>query len=211
MTTSHSSSNHDHVQAKRTLPMRKCVVTGQIADKAHLIRFVVSPEGQLMADLGTRLGGRGVWVLANRDCVHKALSANRFSRYLKQTVKVADGFLSHLEQRLGDQVMARLSMMRKAGCLLTGGGKLRTQADVVGLLIADDASSREAHQLIGICQPDWTETGIPASWLGQISGSLSVAYAGVLRAKTPASGRLGALLKEDIARWRGVANVESRV
>ena len=59
------------------------------------------------------------------------------------------------------------------------GGKLRSQALLSGLLIGDDASPRETQKLISGCRPDWIEKGIPSVWLGQISGSTSVAYAGV--------------------------------
>ena len=76
-------------------------------------------------------------------------------------------------------------MMRKAGSLVAGGGKLRSgSSQLAGMLVADDASPREARQLISLCQPDWVETDIPAVWLGQVAGSTSVAYAGVIHSGT---------------------------
>ncbi|MEC7208857.1 MAG: DUF448 domain-containing protein [Pseudomonadota bacterium] len=210
MAISHSSSDRGHDQADSSVPQRRCIVTGQVTDKSGLIRFVASPEGWLVADLNDKLGGRGAWVSADRHCLQQALSGNRFGRHLKQTVQISDGFLDHLENRLGEQLISRLSMMRKAGLLVTGGGKLRSsQTPLAGLLIADDASPREARQLVSLCQPDWTETDIPASWLGQISGSASVAYAGVMKSSSPAQRRLETLLREDLLRWRGVANAEN--
>lgn len=59
MVTPHSPSEQDYDQADTSAPQRKCVVTGQTADKAVLIRFVASPDGQLVADLNEKLGGRG--------------------------------------------------------------------------------------------------------------------------------------------------------
>ncbi len=210
MVTPHSPSEQDYDQADTSAPQRKCVVTGQTADKAVLIRFVASPDGQLVADLNEKLGGRGAWVRADRDCLSQALSGNKFSRHLKQKLAINDGFLDHLERRLGEQLIARLSMMRKAGSLVTGGGKLRSGSSLLAcLLVADDASPREARQLISLCQPDWVETGIPAEWLGQVAGSTSVAYAGVIHSGTAAQQRLESLLKADLMRWRGVANAEN--
>ena len=210
MATPHSPSDPDYDQHNPAAPQRKCVVTGQITDKAQLIRFVASPDGHLVADLNEKLGGRGAWVRASRACLEQALSGNKFSRHLKQKLAVSDGFLDQLERRLGEQLIARLSMMRKAGSLVTGGGKLRSSnAQLAGLLIADDASPREARQLIGLCQPDWVETDIPAQWLGQVSGSTSVAYAGVIHFSSPSQQRLESLLKADLTRWRGVANAEN--
>ena len=210
MVIPYSPSELDHDPANTAEPQRKCVVTGQTADKANLIRFVASPDGHLVADLNEKLGGRGAWVRADRDCLSKALSGNKFDRHLKQKLLVKDGFLDHLERRLGEQLIARLSMMRKAGSLVTGGGKLRSSPSLLaGLLIADDASPREARQLVSLCQPNWVETNIPAEWLGQVAGSTSVAYAGVIHARPAAQQRLELLLKADLTRWRGVANAEN--
>ena len=210
MVIPHSPSDHDTDQENASVPQRKCVVTGQTADKAALIRFVASPDGQLVADLNEKLGGRGAWVRAERACLEQALSGNKFGRHLKQKLAVSDGFIDHLERRLGEQLVARLSMMRKAGSLVTGGGKLRSSSSqLAGLLIADDASPREARQLISLCQPDWVETDIPAIWLGQVAGSTSVAYAGVIQSRSPAQQRLESLLTADLMRWRGVTNAEN--
>ena len=61
MVIPHSPSDYDTDQDNASVPQRKCVVTGQTADKAALIRFVASPDGQLVADLNEKLGGRGAW------------------------------------------------------------------------------------------------------------------------------------------------------
>ena len=151
--------------------LRKCIITGQITDKANLIRFVASPDRELVADTVNKLGGRGVWVSAVRATLEQALSGNRLSAHLNQTVHISDNFLDNLERRLADHLIARLSMMRKAGVLVAGGGKLRSQTLLTGLLIAGDASLRETQQLVSQCKPDWIEKGIPSVWLGRISGT----------------------------------------
>ena len=210
MATSHHAPTNRLQPSDRSAPQRKCAVTGQVTEKSGLIRFVVSPDGQLVADLNERLGGRGVWVSANRQCLEKAVSANKFARHLKQAVRIGDDFIGQLEQRFAEHLISRLSLMRKAGLLVTGGGKLRSgQTEFAGLLIGDDASPREARQLIGVCQPDWVETNVPAVWLGRISGSFSVAYAGVTKSAAPSQQRMETLLRADLMRWRGVANAEN--
>ena len=200
-------------QANITLsgPQRKCIITGKIADKADLIRFVASPDGELIADTDNKLGGRGVWVSAARETIEHAISGNRFSRHLKQAVRISDDFLDNLDRRLAVQLIARLSIMRKAGVLVIGGGKLRSQTFLTGLLIANDASSRETQKLINSCRPDWIEKGIPSAWLGQISGRTSVAYAGVLRSASLAERRLETLFRVELRRWRGVAKADNRI
>ena len=211
MLSSNSTSEIERAGIIRIGPQRKCIITGQVADKAELIRFVASPDGELVADIGHKLGGRGVWVSAVRATLEKALSSNRLSRHLKQTVIINDDFLENLVQHLAKQVIARLSMMRKAGVLVTGGGKLRSQNLLSGLLIADDASLRETKRLVSLCKPDWIEKGIPSVWLGQISGSTSVAYAGVLGSTAAADRRLATMFRAELQRWRAAANTENMI
>ena len=103
-----------------------------------------------------------------------------------------------------------LDMMRKVGVLVAGGGKLRSQALLSGLLIGDDASPRETQKLISSCRPDWIEKGVPSVWLGQVSGSTSVAYAGVFRTGSSAERRLETLFRTELRRWRGVAKANDK-
>ena len=45
--------------AAKAASLRRCLATGQSAEKDRLIRFVASPEGELVADIYGRLGGAG--------------------------------------------------------------------------------------------------------------------------------------------------------
>ncbi|MEC7705204.1 MAG: DUF448 domain-containing protein, partial [Pseudomonadota bacterium] len=87
MSTPYISPELEQPNIKLSRPQRKCIITGEIADKAVLIRFVASPDGELVADTGNKLGGRGVWVSAARDTIEQAISENQFSRHLKRTVR----------------------------------------------------------------------------------------------------------------------------
>ena len=82
----------EQANIKLSRPQRKCMITGVIANKVDLIRFVASPDGDLVADIDNKLGGRGVWVSAVRETLDKAISGNRFSRHLKQPVRISDNF-----------------------------------------------------------------------------------------------------------------------
>ena len=84
MSSPYTSPESEQARIKLSRPQRKCIITGEIADKAALIRFVASPDGELVADTGNKLGGRGVWVSAVRETINQALSGNQFSRHLKQ-------------------------------------------------------------------------------------------------------------------------------
>ena len=69
MSTSYTIPELGQADIKLSGPQRKCVITGKIADKADLIRFVASPDGELVADTDNKLGGRGVWVSSVRETI----------------------------------------------------------------------------------------------------------------------------------------------
>ena len=69
-------------------PERTCIVTRAARPAAELIRFVLGPDGQVVADLKHKLPGRGVWVTARRDMVEEAVKRRLFARAFKAEVKV---------------------------------------------------------------------------------------------------------------------------
>ncbi|MGA1268999.1 MAG: DUF448 domain-containing protein, partial [Gemmobacter sp.] len=56
----------------RDEPERRCIVTGESAPKAGLLRFVVGPDERVVPDLAGRLPGRGIYVSASRDALAQA-------------------------------------------------------------------------------------------------------------------------------------------
>ena len=84
MSSSHTTPKFDQADITQSGPQRKCIITGQVADKTD--DQICSVTGWPAADTGNKLGGRGVWVSAVRETPGRALSGNRFSRHLKQAV-----------------------------------------------------------------------------------------------------------------------------
>lgn len=187
-----------------SLSQRRCLVTGKIGDKSILIRFVGGPDGALVVDLAQKLGGRGIWVVAEREAIEKAISKNMFARGLKQSVTIAPNFITQLETQLEKRIVQRLSLMRRAGLVVIGGGKIRENGKMQGLLIADDASAREAGDLCRASASKWIESNIPARLLGQAAGRDSIAYAGVIDRSKPGDLHLVIQLRAEILRWRGI-------
>ncbi|NDD10820.1 MAG: DUF448 domain-containing protein, partial [Rhodobacteraceae bacterium] len=46
---------------------RKCIVSGEVKDKSALLRFVVTPDGMLIADVLEKLPGKGIWVTCDKE------------------------------------------------------------------------------------------------------------------------------------------------
>ena len=68
----------------RSATMRMCAVTREVRPIDELIRFVVSPTGEVVPDLKRKLPGRGLWVSASRRAVAEAVRRNQFGKGFKR-------------------------------------------------------------------------------------------------------------------------------
>lgn len=131
-------------------PLRTCIVTRAELPKEALIRFVVSPEGRLVADLAGKLPGRGIYVTCSRLLLAEALSKRLFSRAAKEQVQVPEGFLQTVESQMLARVCEALSMARKGGLVVAGFEKVEEalkSGTVVALLHAEDAGADGVRKL----------------------------------------------------------------
>ncbi len=149
----------------RDLPERRCIVTGDVQPKAGLVRFVVSPEGQVFPDLAEKLPGRGIWVTADRDMIAKAVKKGLFSRAAKAQVTAADNLADMVEAGLARRVVDLISLTRKAGRAVAGFEKVKgwlADGKAKVLLQASDGSERGKGKL-------WTPEG--GRWFGCLTAS----------------------------------------
>ena len=130
------------------ISLRKCIVTGGTAEKSDLIRFVAGPDGQPVADLAEKLPGRGAWVTALPTVISEAAQKGRFKRHIDATSSNPTQLVAIVTTQIERRLLQHLSMLRRAGLALCGGGAIREEGLMQALLIADDASTREARQLI---------------------------------------------------------------
>ena len=84
--------------AERIGARRRCLVSGEVADKAALVRFVAAPDGRLVPDLAGRLPGRGLWVGAKRELVDRACRRGHFARAARTKA------LAMIEPGLSDRI-----------------------------------------------------------------------------------------------------------
>ncbi|MGH1423636.1 MAG: RNA-binding protein [Pseudooceanicola sp.] len=131
-------------------PERKCIVTGESLPTAHLIRFVVGPESQIVADVMGKLPGRGIWVSANRADIETAVGKKLFARAARQPVDVPDGLADIVEAGLARRVIEMLALARKSGKAVSGYEKVRGWLDNEHariLIQASDGSGRGKSKL----------------------------------------------------------------
>src|SRR6202158_5990271 len=84
----------------RSATMRMCAVTREVRPIGELIRFVVAPSGEVVADLKRKLPGRGLWVSASRQAIAEAVRRHQFQRGFKRDVRVAPTLVADTESLL---------------------------------------------------------------------------------------------------------------
>ena len=90
----------------------------------ELIRFVVSPAGEVVPDLKRKLPGRGLWVSASRQAVAEAVRRNHFSKGFKRDVRVTATLAADTENLLVRSAIEALAMAAKAGQVVSGFSKV---------------------------------------------------------------------------------------
>jgi uncharacterized protein len=99
---------------------RRCIATGASLPVEKLVRFVVSPDGDIVPDLDGKLPGRGIWLSADRAAFAKAVAKGDFAKAAKAKVNVAPDLADHVAQLLVARLQADLGMARRAGFADTG-------------------------------------------------------------------------------------------
>ena len=108
----------------RSATVRMCAVTRQVRPIDELIRFVVSPAGEVIPDLKRKLPGRGLWVSASRQAVAEAVRRNQFSKGFKRDLRVTPALAADTEGLLVRSAIDALAMAAKAGQVVSGFSKV---------------------------------------------------------------------------------------
>lgn len=119
-------------------PLRRCLVTRSVRPKAELVRFVVSPEGELTPDLAGRLPGRGYWVGAERRHLETALKKQLFVKAAGQAVVLPADLADRVARLLRGRALDLIGLARRAGAAVAGHDKVEQwlRAGKAGLLLA---------------------------------------------------------------------------
>ncbi len=108
----------------RSATMRMCAVSREVKPVDELIRFVLSPQGEVVPDLKRKLPGRGLWIAASRARVAEAVRRNQFSRGFKRDVRAAQTLPADTENLLVRSAVEALAMAAKAGQVVSGFAKV---------------------------------------------------------------------------------------
>ena len=130
---------------------RQCALTREVKPVADLIRFVVSPDGQVVPDTDAKAEGRGVWISLGHKAVTEAVRKKALQKSLRANVSVPGDLAELTHKRLEQRLTQALSMARKAGQIVTGATKVKAAiegGEVIALLTATDAAPDGRQKLL---------------------------------------------------------------
>ena len=181
--------------------VRRCALTRERRPKEELIRFVLSPDGDIVPDLKERLPGRGVWLTATHDVVAEAAKRNVFARALKSPVKVPSDLAQRVDRLLAEATLGGLALANKAGEAVFGAAKVEeaiTRRRVLALVHASDAAEDGCRKLDGKFRATFGDKTEPpvrlftSDELGLASGRSNVIHAAVIQGGAAAKFLAGA-------------------
>jgi len=135
---------------------RMCAVSRELRPIDELIRFVVSPSGEVVADIKRKLPGRGLWVSAWRTAVAEAVRRHQFSRGFKRDVRVAPSLVLETEELLVRGAVEALAIAAKASQVVCGfakvGAALEAGRGLQALIHAADGAADGIRKLDAIAR-----------------------------------------------------------
>jgi predicted RNA-binding protein YlxR (DUF448 family) len=135
--------------------MRMCAVSREVRPIDELIRFVVAPSGEVIADLKRKLPGRGLWVSASRKAVAEAARRNQFGKGFKRDVRVSPALAADTENLLVRSAIEALAMAAKAGQAVSGFTRVEAALEAhqaVALIHAADGAADGIRKLDAIAR-----------------------------------------------------------
>jgi len=134
-------------------PERTCVGCRTPRPRAELIRFVLSPQQQLLVDYRHKLPGRGVYTCCDTACLAQAVERRQLQRGLKCPDLQVDaaGLNLAIVEVLRQRIESLLGMARKSGQVVSGSqavlGALRAEKVLAFILISEDISAPIADKV----------------------------------------------------------------
>src|ERR1700761_308464 len=114
----------DGPRTGKSATVRMCAVSREQRPIDELIRFVVSPTGEVVPDIKRKLPGRGLWLTASRQTVAEAVRRHQFAKGFKRDVRVAPTLASDTEILLCRGAVEALAIAAKAGQAVAGFAKV---------------------------------------------------------------------------------------
>ena len=198
-----------HPRMPKHEPERRCILSGEREGRDALVRLALSPDGEVLPDIGARAPGRGAWVKPDRALVAEAEAKGKLKGALQRAFKgdvrrVPEGMAARIEAGLKRAALDRLGLELRAGNLLLGSDRIAAAVDsgeaALVMLAADAAPDgvRKLGQRLHSAGGKAKAIALPA---GRDELSLALGQANVVHAAL--RDRQAALRVESaVGRWR---------
>lgn len=136
------------------MPKRTCLGCRQVMEQHELVRYVLSPDGELLVDYRGRLPGRGAYTCLSRECLALAVQRRQFQRTFRRDALVVDPEVLNvaLLAAIEGKIVNLLGMAKKSGVVLSGGklvlDAMAVPGQVAVVMLAEDVSSGIADKII---------------------------------------------------------------
>ncbi|WP_374718429.1 RNase P modulator RnpM [Parageobacillus toebii] len=71
---------------QKKVPLRKCVVTGEMKPKKEMMRIVRSKDGEVSIDPTGKKAGRGAYITLDKECILLAKKKKILAHHLKTEI-----------------------------------------------------------------------------------------------------------------------------
>lgn len=120
-------------QAAGSTPIRRCILLGDRAPRAALVRLAVSPDGAVFPDVRAKAPGRGAWIGVTHDELVIAVARGKLKAALSRAFKTGaiaipvtlPGLIAAALERAA---LDRLGLEARAGTVATGAERIETSA-----------------------------------------------------------------------------------
>jgi len=137
-------------------PQRSCLGCRETRDKDQLLRFVLSPQDEVLPDLDARLPGRGAYTCINSRCLENALRQRLFNRAFKREVSTLppDRIVAMIASLMRERILGYLGLANKSGKIISGGALVSDQAGPDSGCRGCFRKYRSENSCVGGCSPD---------------------------------------------------------
>jgi len=153
---------------------RACALTHDVLPVERLLRFVVAPSGEVVADLKRKLPGRGIWITATRTALVEAVQRNVFARGFKRDLRVPADLAAQTGSLLERAALDALAIVGKSGNVLTGFSKVEAalaHEQIAALIHASDAAGDGKRKLNAGLHRETAEKSREIALIEEFSGA----------------------------------------
>lgn len=126
---------------------RSCLGCRQVFDQDLLVRYVLSPQGDVLVDYRHKLPGRGAYTCLDRGCIESAVKRRQFERGFRGGVRNLDAttLVEAVRDQIRERILNLLGMARKSANVVSGSSlvleTLSVRSGLALVLMAEDVSA----------------------------------------------------------------------